>query len=289
LELKDFKHLVKGREALIASFKRTIRKLRKDDSGKSLVKLASEGVLLKEFAIDPFISDISKIIKDLINLELRLNELIRRQGTSQTRHYQIPISEEDYSTSAVTIGSQVLGGYTWQSRQHHAIEYYQRTYLLQPTYSATVRYSYRLNMEYVTKTRAILDTLGVRLDPSILWNAIPFSFMVDWFVDIQGLLSRFSTDNLGIDVSIEDFCSSVKSVVRFDWYGYHRQQVYPFANPWYYYGERRPLGRVTVKSYERRTKVPNIFSALKTSCLSGREAFLTSAMFGAGAFSRTNK
>jgi hypothetical protein len=289
LELKDFKHLVKGREALIASFKRTIRRLKGKNREKSLIKLASEGVLLKEFAIDPFISDVSKIIKDLINLESRLAELIRRQGTPQTRHYSIPIEVSGVSPGRQYIASNLLGSYTWSGKVHQIWEFYAREYLLLPTYTATVRYTYRLNMEYITRTRVILDTLGVRLDPSILWNAIPFSFMVDWFVDIQGLLARFSTDNLGIDVSIEDFCSSVKSVVLFDYVAQHREQVQPYTAPWYYYGVAVPLGRVRTSHYERRTKVPSIFSALKTSGLSGREAFLTSAMYGAGAFSRTNK
>jgi hypothetical protein len=57
---------------------------------------------------------------------------------------------------------------------------------------------------------AHLDNLGVRLDPAIVWNAIPFSFVVDWVVDVSGFLGSFARDNYPINVVVHDFCHSYK-------------------------------------------------------------------------------
>jgi hypothetical protein len=53
-----------------------------------------------------------------------------------------------------------------------------------------------------------LDLLGVRLDPSIVWNAIPFTFVVDWVVDVGSFLGSFARDNYPIETRITDFCHS---------------------------------------------------------------------------------
>jgi len=55
-----------------------------------------------------------------------------------------------------------------------------------------------------------LDALGVKLDPSIIWNAIPFSFIVDWVLDVGKFLKSFSIDNLDIRTEILSFTTSVK-------------------------------------------------------------------------------
>jgi hypothetical protein len=58
--------------------------------------------------------------------------------------------------------------------------------------------------------RGYLDTLGVRLDASIIWNAIPFSFIVDWFCNVSEFLSSRSVDNLLAIVHMDAFAHSVK-------------------------------------------------------------------------------
>jgi hypothetical protein len=43
-----------------------------------------------------------------------------------------------------------------------------------------------------------------------VWNAIPFSFVVDWVVDVGSFLGTFARDNFPIDTVITDFCHSYK-------------------------------------------------------------------------------
>jgi len=112
---------------------------------------------------------------------------------------------------------------------------------LRPVYHATMRYIYTLPLleEALTKLNsrfaslalmqgqkeqdaqsirsmnaemedlARLDSLGVRVDPGIVWDAIPLSFIVDWFVDVSSFLHSFARDNFPIQTTVTDFCHSL--------------------------------------------------------------------------------
>jgi hypothetical protein len=52
--------------------------------------------------------------------------------------------------------------------------------------------------------RGVLDSLGFELNPRILWDAIPFSFVADWFVGVGNFLDRFKVDALELPVYYVD-------------------------------------------------------------------------------------
>lgn len=52
--------------------------------------------------------------------------------------------------------------------------------------------------------RGYLDALGFELNPAIVWDAIPFSFVVDWFFDVGGFLEGFKIDALELPISLVD-------------------------------------------------------------------------------------
>ncbi len=52
--------------------------------------------------------------------------------------------------------------------------------------------------------RAVLDSLGFELNPRIIWDAIPFSFVADWFVGVGNVLDRFHVDALELPVLYVD-------------------------------------------------------------------------------------
>jgi hypothetical protein len=49
-----------------------------------------------------------------------------------------------------------------------------------------------------------LDTLGVELNPRIVWDAIPFSFVLDNFFGIGGYLDQFKWDTLPLPIKCTD-------------------------------------------------------------------------------------
>lgn len=80
--------------------------------------------------------------------------------------------------------------------------------------TAVMRYHYRLPPEVhraAGQMAGFLDILGINANPAIIWNAIPFSFIVDWFYDVGDFLERFTVKNVRPITEITDFCVSVKA------------------------------------------------------------------------------
>lgn len=57
---------------------------------------------------------------------------------------------------------------------------------------------------YTLILRALLDALGFELNPRILWDAIPFTFVLDWFFDTGSWLERHKHDTLELPIAYVD-------------------------------------------------------------------------------------
>ncbi len=62
--------------------------------------------------------------------------------------------------------------------------------------------------------RVYLDALGFELNPRIIWDAIPFSFVLDWFFDVGGWCNRFKMDTLTLPVELVDSYLQYKEELR---------------------------------------------------------------------------
>jgi hypothetical protein len=189
---------------------------------KELTTRLNSAVLNATFGIVPFVKDVVGIYDDLTGLAVKLDKLIKNVGKRQQRHYKRVIPESEgvpasrdwkIATSDNTIAwrSGLKSDNSDNGGVRRDISLYRRSrWIKRPVYHATVRYTYTLP-EVESKLASIyayLDVLGVRLDPSIVWNAIPFSFVIDWVVDVGSWLGQFARDNFPIDVQIQDMCHS---------------------------------------------------------------------------------
>ena len=78
----------------------------------------------------------------------------------------------------------------------------------------------------------LMDSLGVRLDLGVAWDAIPFSFVIDWFVKIGEYVHKnASIDWQHADLLTIDFCESLKLTVTdtLKWERYCRDPLGPFV------------------------------------------------------------
>jgi hypothetical protein len=66
-------------------------------------------------------------------------------------------------------------------------------------------------LEWCDKLKAILDILGLRLTPSKIWEAIPFSFVVDWFIRIGDFLEQNEEPLVKAQVTVLDYVISHKT------------------------------------------------------------------------------
>lgn len=214
------------------------------DSPSKIYKALAGGHLNYEFAIRPFIDDVNRILDILANGGKRIKEFVQRSGRPQTRYYS---ESEEY--------------------QHPDLEFYIASYSrawMRPqkanvVRSATMRYTYSVpGMDDVySKLFGYLAQLGVNpTRPSIVWNALPFTFLVDWFFDVGDWLdNHIAIDIVPANITVIDFCVSQKfvSTISCEYESGVVQPTYTGGNG---------VGTVLLDVYQRERMVPSMsFSA----------------------------
>lgn len=224
IELKDFKRMVSPQQFLLKRHY-ALRELANPVSRRAFIRELTQKLtgahLNASFGLVPFVRDIVEMHDELASLAYRLKRLKQFAGMRQQRHYRRYLPDDlGNKTHRVRVGSIVSdtwgdpwrgdGAFVVPQRPSLSIRRWSR-WVRRPVYHATMRYSYTLPSmtEAEEKVAVHLDALGIRLDPAIIWNAIPFSFLVDWVVDVSGFLRSFARDNFPINTTILDFCHSL--------------------------------------------------------------------------------
>lgn len=289
VELKDFKRL---KRALMQSspldyWINTVKTaFGQRDMDKPLARVAKFHLSV-EFAWRPLIRDITRMYQDLTSLDKRIRDVIRRADTPQQRYYgtdlgAAPGTSVPWQSAALGFkGGSELASYLSNLGKSRVSVYED----LPPRYHATVRYRYPVPPVLRTEAgrcRALLDTLGLNANPATIWNAIPFTFLIDWFVNVGGFLKGFRYDNVPIQSEITDFCHSVKIRRR----TVYEQQMRHWTGTTWTYGPWYATDECVYSQYTRHRTIPNLYGALLTSGLSGREAVLSAALITANVKSR---
>jgi hypothetical protein len=220
------------------------------------LKDVSDDFLNYSFGWKPFVSDLIAMYRALANLDKRLSYLVRNASRPIRRHVTIDLVDfQDWPSLdrwLYSVAYLYKAPYDMLENGHNSETITKRRWIYKPRYTQTLEYSYTLPNVSDTrrKIRAYLDAFGVRLDPSIIWNAIPFSFVVDWVIDVGGWLRRFTPNDLGMEIVIRDFSQSVK---------YHSiaditaELKYP---SWHGYAiEKRDILSIERSYYERSTEL----------------------------------
>jgi hypothetical protein len=213
-------------------------------NGLSLNDLAVQGMErmrpdLTQVSLPNFLLDISQL-KDLINLWRRNISLkknlaggflnykfgwkptvgdlqgmaaaIRQTGQSIGRFSAMcgqTLSDHCRLSGPKTVTT-VHGSFDFHGNSHYPCKW---TAEIQGSVTAHVRYRVMpilaLN-EFDLIMRGFADALGVQLNPRILWDKLPFSFVVDWFLSVGNFLDRFSIDALELPIQLVDFCLQFK-------------------------------------------------------------------------------
>lgn len=289
IELKDLPHMNPVRALQRVFSKRPhLRRLSLSAGSrnrfmKELVQRLTGAHLNASFGIVPFVRDIVSAYDELAWLSIRLRNLKQYAGQRQVRHYKrvlpasagVPETKDWLETSGLSHGAyqSVPWGhdsiaYDWLGGGTRPIRLVKgrARWNLRPVYHATMRYTYTLpSMSEAEEKLAVhLDALGVRLDPAIVWNAIPFSFLVDWVVDVSGFLQSFARDNFPIKTTITDFCHSLAYRGEYElrlWY--ENQTLQNYTTLWNRYAGvfDSPIFRGTRSYYSRVRHEPDIHAA----------------------------
>lgn len=219
IELKDFKS-VPGllKQLTRASFySRLIKNFEgwgkvSPPNSKTLKEFASSrasNYLQWKFAVAPLISDIAAIHAALTSYKKRINALVTGTGGTKTRHFTLHFDEfvnsiETKKTGFLTPFLAFNGCVIYEVERK--ITYEPSTFHAQIQYN----YNYTKYQQQHAATLALLDSLGLNFNPSIIWNAIPWSFVVDWVLKVGDALDRFTIQNMEPQINIHQFLWSIK-------------------------------------------------------------------------------
>lgn len=190
---------------------------------KRLRKQIAGDYLNWSFGWMPTFAELSGMWDLLGAFEKRLRDFKSRSGSTQVRHFKLPL--EDLSES-----EDFLWHYEVKSRTRR---------ITSREYNATMKFTYsisNLDLQY-SQLRGLADMLGLKFGAAVLWELIPFSFVVDWFFNVGDYLSQFEKDYLDSQVTIIDFCHSYKAKVEDTWtlsnrgsdavcFGTHTAEIY---------------------------------------------------------------
>jgi len=216
----------------------------------------SAGVLNVEYAWRPFIRDVQSMYAGIT----RLQDYIDRWNKDAagdviyTRHADITADvwkvDQSYSTTVTDSNWVYLCQNDWDRKYTHVRS-------CEEEVVCKVLLAFKPNHVDVTgvnKLAAYFDVAGLGDPLSIIWEAIPFSFVVDYFLSIGRFISQFDHDFYTCPITVVDFGYSLKTIHT---YTYHRTGVVKRRSTGEQRNEDAGLATFYCKVYDRRrTGIP---------------------------------
>jgi hypothetical protein len=209
IELKDFKKLPATIKRL-RTMVRSLRDLNKKYTLRKILGGSSDAYLQKEFNVMPLLSDIAGFRRALANTSKQVRNLLALEGRQLTRHYYVglesvypnkaltPSATYHYPMAKVSSSALVEPGGGLVNKLTGVSKPYRTVMYDKAQFHGEIQYTYYLTQfqRENAKILGLMDALGVNLNPSIIWNAIPWSFVVDWVTNIGRWLDQFKVGNL---------------------------------------------------------------------------------------------
>lgn len=206
IELKDFRSLVRS----VRSFDDLVRTLKRFSPFRTLrqiFRVGADSYLQGNFNIAPLLADISGLRAAIASAEKQMNDLLSREGKPQKRHWSFSWAELENSYEVGGPGGIANIGVEMPST------FYDERYVSSPATQFHAEIEYNFNYTDYQREHArllsLLDYLGLNLNPAIIWNAIPWSFVVDWIFSFGRYLDSLKTQNMEPTLNIRRFLWSV--------------------------------------------------------------------------------
>jgi hypothetical protein len=149
--------------------------------------ILSGGYLYYKFGVAPLISDMRKIATNLEKYQKAFRKYKKHAGTPISVHRTItgsfgPIVADGNGNLPSGFGLVADAGKSWTASVNS---------LIQPKLTCTIRgiREFKYSTESFRALDYLISRFGVTGPASFLWERIPFSFVVDWFVDLSGVLN----------------------------------------------------------------------------------------------------
>jgi len=260
LELADFRQLITTASKLRCRI--ALLKVRDID----LPQTAADLALAYAFGLAPMYDDLKRLANSLFNVNKIVDEFIEAGKKAETYHYTEELWNDKVREAVTTTG--------------HWEEY------SSCIYHATLRCTYAYKKPPFLE--ALTRVMGLDLTLERLWNAIPWTFVVDWVYKVADALAALERDP-NLTVNVIDYCDSIKESNRVDHYLSDRGSTWLnllSSNPSMQFEWVEPTNEITFTEYYERYRrfpaLPNTGYALPVSdALSARELVLGGALLRA--------
>jgi len=241
-------------------------------------RAAADTYLQASFNVLPLLSDISGIYSALKRTERRINDFITRSGKTRHSHYRKLLAESPLTVRDEFPPAAVQPLYNGGLQLASSLQTQRFVYSDPTTFHAEIEYNYNYTRYQVEHARllSLLDAVGANLNPAIIWNAIPWSFVVDWVFGVSQWLSKQRIGFMDPQINIHRYLWSVKRSRRI----VVQRQITSFINgvtletsksPWI------PLPSTNESAYRRSVGIPEA-SSIISSGLNVREFSLGAAL-----------
>lgn len=236
-ELGEVKALLRDSLLAIKHVRNFLTRLRRGSIKKiDVTKPIAEAHLQYNFGIKPLVDDITTIATQLYTKVIELQAQFALDGLhNNVRHY----SETQVFSSTLPAESGVGFATVFQSK-----------------FTATMDYSYEYELR--SSTAALIRYWGLELSAEAIWNALPFSFLLDYFIKIGKAISQMEHDP-NVTLKLARYGESLKTTNSV---GYHVQFIsgvdWPYIiNGYATYGGIHLLMGAETKLYTRQPTMPN--------------------------------
>ncbi len=162
---------------------------------------AGEDYLTWQFGFRPVIQDIYALADSLDSADKRWRNLVNGAGKLQRRRFDFPV-ETSSKTEAVVNGGTIypLIQFPLASGESSTL-YRDRKTVTKRTFTAA--YVYHLpagstsTIAAVRKVQQLRTQYGLNVDPQLLWELTPWSWLIDWLVPIGDFIQSVSSLFLG--------------------------------------------------------------------------------------------
>lgn len=216
---KTYKELYKMRSTdTYYSLRRTFRK----EDGLTLRELfhaPADAHLQAQFGVLPVLRDLAGLYLAITGVGKRINWLVNNQGRAQRRHFTFKWLNRQFTSANLVhpntlsyntgqfAGSTTPPGYSGANRSWmDGIKFYREFIVEKPDiFHAIVCYNYYFKQAQLEHAQlyGLYDSLGINLNPAIIWNAIPWTFLVDWVIGVSRWLNDRAVLNMepGVNIS----------------------------------------------------------------------------------------
>jgi hypothetical protein len=214
-ELKDMKSVPKTIESirLLTGTAGKLAKVLVEKTTRNKLRWGSDVYLQYKFNVKPLISDVSSIYAALSRTERRINDFISRQGRPKVAHFQRNLCEykNSYEKSPPSSLRQPIG---WASTAMlDGSSSSERFVNYKPSvFHAQIEFSYyysRFQAEHA-RLLSLLDAYGINFNPAIIWNALPWTFVLDWLIGVSRFLNELHLGLMDPEVCIHRALWSIK-------------------------------------------------------------------------------